>query len=148
MNGTLVSRRLARLVMLASAALLTGCPPAAPPQQVAPTFNPDWAEMTIRTTGRGAYPENVAAAQARLMAERAARVDALRKLTEQIYGLEVRSGTTVRDAVLANDVIRTNFEGFIRGARIVETRRRPEIGLVEMIMEIHLGTEFQNIVFR
>jgi hypothetical protein len=106
---------------------------------------PTWEDRTLRATGRGAYPEGVAAAQARLMAERAARTDAYRKLTEQVYGVEIRSGTTVRDALLADDRIQTRFEGFIRGARVIDTRRRSDIGLVEIDMEVTLDESFSGL---
>ncbi|MCY4508215.1 MAG: hypothetical protein OXG35_14850, partial [Acidobacteria bacterium] len=57
--------------------------------RLVPTNNPQWAEMTVRATGRGAYPVTASGPQARLMAQRAARADGYRQLTEQVYGLEV-----------------------------------------------------------
>ena len=113
-----------------------------------PTNNPQWAEMTVRATGRGAYPTTASGPQARLMAQRAARADAYRQLTEQVYGLEVRAGTLVRDAVLADDRIETDVGGFIRGARVVATRNRPNLEIVEMDMELDLGQDFLRLVLR
>ncbi len=55
--------------------------------------------------------------QKRLMAIRAARMEALRDLTEQIHGIRLTSETTLRDKVLRNDQIRGIVEGEIRGAR-------------------------------
>lgn len=136
---------LALAVTLAASACGGSRPDPAP---LVPTNVPAWSEMTLRATGRGAYPENASGAQGRLMAERAARTDAYRKLTEQVYGLEVRSGTTVRDAVLAEDRIQTQVEGFIRGARVLGTRDRSDLGFVEVEMELGLGRDFQRIVFR
>lgn len=139
-----------RPALVLAAALAAGaCPGSRPdPVPLVPTNVPAWAEMTLRATGRGAYPDNASGAQARLMAERAARTDAYRKLAEQVYGLELRSGTTVRDAVLAEDRIQTQVEGFIRGARVLGTRDRSDMGFVEIDMELGLGPDFQQIVFR
>lgn len=145
-----VSRTLVRPILAAAAFLVcTACPgPLKGPAKLVPTNVPAWAETTLQVTGRGAYPENVSGPRARLMAERAARTDAYRKLTEEVYGLELRTGTTVRDAVLADDEIHTEVEGFIRGARVIATRDRADLGFVEMDMELGLGEKFQRMVFR
>ena len=139
--------RLSWVGALAASFLGSGCQAPAP-SPVVPTNVPEWSQMTMSVTGRGAYPSDVSGPQARLMAERAARTDAYRKLAEQVYGLELRSGTTVRDAVLASDRIETDVSGFIRGARVVSTDHRADLGLVEMRMELLLGEDFQRIVFR
>lgn len=53
----------------------------------------------------------------RLMAIRAARMEALRNLTEQVHGIRLSSETTLRDQVVRSDYIRGIVEGEIRGAR-------------------------------
>lgn len=133
---------------MAAALALVGCGGPSTPERVVPTNVPEMAEITLRATGRGAYPDNASGPQARLMAERAAQTDGYRKLAEQVYGLTVRSGTTVRDAVLADDRIETDVQGFIRGARILDRRDRAQQGFVEIDMELFLGRDFQRIVFR
>jgi len=55
----------------------------------------------------------------RLMAIRAARMEAYRDLTEQVHGLRITSQTTMRDAILRDDQIHGMVEGEIRGARTV-----------------------------
>lgn len=57
--------------------------------------------------------------QKRLMAIRAARIDATRNLTEQIHGMKISSRTTMIDAIVQNDTLRATVEGTIRGARTV-----------------------------
>ncbi len=57
--------------------------------------------------------------QRRLMAIRAARMDAMRALTEQIHGLIVESETKLSENVLQSDVMRSTVSGAIRGARTV-----------------------------
>ena len=55
----------------------------------------------------------------RLMAIRAARLEALRDLTEQIHGIRLDSETTLRDQTVGSDTIRALVDGEIRGARTV-----------------------------
>lgn len=57
--------------------------------------------------------------QRRLLALRAARIDAMRDLAEQIHGLELEAETRVGDAILREDRLRASVEGVIRGARTV-----------------------------
>ena len=53
----------------------------------------------------------------RLMAMRAARMEAMRDLTEQIHGLQLSSDTTLRDSVIRSDNLRAVVAGEIRGAK-------------------------------
>lgn len=55
----------------------------------------------------------------RLMALRAARLEAMRDLAEQVHGLRLDSRTTVRDAVAVSDRIDATVQGTLRGARTV-----------------------------
>lgn len=55
----------------------------------------------------------------RLMAMRAARMEAMRDLTEQIHGLQMNSDTTLRDNVIRSDNLRAVVDGEIRGAKTV-----------------------------
>lgn len=77
-------------------------------------------------------------AQRRLMAKRAAKVDALRNLTEIIYGLQIDSRTTVRDFVTQSDLIRSRVSAVIQGAQEIDYRELPD-GTAEVTMEITLG---------
>lgn len=54
--------------------------------------------------------------QSKYNALRAATVVAQRDLLEIIRGLAVSGETTVKDGMLANDIIRTRVEGYLRGA--------------------------------
>ncbi|MEY4713007.1 MAG: hypothetical protein RIS88_2457 [Pseudomonadota bacterium] len=59
------------------------------------------------------------AAQQRLMAIRASKLDAYRALTEQVYGQHLDAATTVADMVVMNDTFRTRVEGVVYGAVLV-----------------------------
>jgi hypothetical protein len=76
--------------------------------------------------------------QKRLMAKRAAKVDALRNLSETVYGVRINSSTTVRDFVTQSDIIRTNLDSLIQGAREVDYVERSD-GTAEVTVEITLG---------
>ena len=58
-------------------------------------------------------------AQQRLLAIRAAKLDAYRALTEQVYGLKVEANATVADMVVQNDTFRSRVEGVIFGDTLV-----------------------------
>ena len=58
-------------------------------------------------------------AQQRLLAIRAAKLDAYRSLTEQVYGLRLDATATVADMVVQNDTFRSRVEGVIYGATLV-----------------------------
>lgn len=106
-----------------------------------------WVPITIRATGGGAPPgpgRSVNAAQERLLAERAAKVDAYRNLLEQAYGLTLTSASTVRDFVTESDVIKTRVEAYVRGGKVTDVRHLPDGG-VEVDVEVLLGHEFRRI---
>ncbi len=89
---------------------------------VEPGFQqPDWTARTIDATGQGTDPA-IDTAQGKLKAARAAELDGMRKLAEQVYGLEVTSGTTVRDFVTQHDEIRTQVDAVLVGATSGEPR--------------------------
>ncbi len=57
--------------------------------------------------------------QRRLMAIRAARIEAMRNLTEQVHGMKINSRTTIIDAIVQNDSLRATVDGLIVGAKTV-----------------------------
>ena len=79
----------------------------------------DYSAQAINSIGIGFVPTNaVNAGQARRMALRIAKQDALRQLIEIVNGVTLTSETTMSGAMV-DDVINTKVRGFIRGARQV-----------------------------
>ena len=95
----------------------SGVPPARMLRQAESrgVVNPPWFSERIEATGQGTDPA-IDTAQGKLKAARAAELDALRRLAEQIYGLQVSSNTTVQDFVTQHDEISTRVEAVIAGA--------------------------------
>jgi hypothetical protein len=80
--------------------------------------------------------------QARLMALRAARVDALRKLAERIKGLRLTSRTQVRDFMAASDDITAEMDTFLVGAEEVGSYLHHD----ELIAEVTLRVPTEQVI--
>jgi hypothetical protein len=100
--------------------------PAAPAPAPAPAAASMIAPMvekreTLVATGYAviSVQNHKLAAQQRLMAIRASKLDAYRALTEQVYGQHLDASTTVADMVVMNDTFRTRVEGVVYGAVLV-----------------------------
>ncbi len=120
---------------LALTLVLSGCaalgpvadkPPPAPAAQPAPVAPPQGylngeRRRPFQSTGYAVIsiqPHSLPAQQ-RLLAIRAARLDAYRGLAEQVYGQFLDGATTIADAVLRSDRVRARVEGIIHGAEVV-----------------------------
>jgi len=71
----------------------------------------------------------------RLNAIRVARLDAMRNLTEQIHGVRIDASTTIAEAVLQSDTMRSTLAGMLRGARTVHIQPRGS-DTYEVLLEI------------
>lgn len=98
----------------------------------------DWNSSVIRATGGGAAPYHARSqSQARLMARRAAIVDAYRQLAEYAGGVNIDAETTVDMAAVTSDVIKSRVSATIRGAKIVAEGVTSDGGY-EVTMEVPL----------
>ena len=75
-------------------------------------------QATVRGTGYAVIStqNHKNAAQQRLMAIRASKLDAYRALTEQVYGQQLDATTTVAEMMVTSDTFRTRVQGIIYGA--------------------------------
>jgi hypothetical protein len=127
-----------RQMMLLPLMVLLGLPAAAPAQQgtqgtVTPTeqqrtypdpgsFEIDWERQVIVTNSLGAPATNLPRSAWRTSALRAARLAAYRDLLEAIKGVAVNSTTTVENAMVSSDVIKTRIEGIVRDFVVLDTK--------------------------
>ena len=104
-----------------------------------------WGPVILKATGSGIPPPSAAnPAQARLMGLRAAKVDAMRNLLEQAYGVRIVSDTSIRDFAVKDDVINSGVDAFIKKAWVVEERQLAD-GTMEVDMKIALGIGFRRM---
>jgi hypothetical protein len=96
--------------------------------------------ISVRAAGYGAppktyYPEP----QRRLMAMRAARMDAYRALAETISGLRVWGNSTVSEMSVERDRYRTFIDAYVRGASVAGSSMDGD-GVHEIILEAQIDT--------
>ena len=95
----------------------------------------DWSNQKIQATGIGAGNPNLPLPSQRAAAIRAAKLDAWRNLLEAIKGVSLTSETTVRNAMVENDVIVTRVEGILKGFTTVGEPRYLSDGSVEVMWD-------------
>jgi len=99
----------------------------------------NYGDRTIQAVGIGFIPENVInAGQARRSAMRIAKQDALRQLIEIVNGVNVTSETTVSGSMF-DDVIKTQVQGAIRGARRIGEPKYLSDTSVEITYEVKMA---------
>lgn len=103
----------------------------------------NWTKGVIYARGFGAAPEDAPKRKKRMLARRAAQVDAYRNLSEIIDGVRVTSETVVKDMTLASDAVRTKVEGLVRGATMTSDHYQNDIA--EVTMEISIDGSFSSI---
>jgi hypothetical protein len=109
-------------------------------QNVTQTFGDNqsvnWTDQVVRAVGIGAPNPNLPIAAQRTAAIRAAKLDAVRNILETIKGIYLTSETTVRNAIVENDVIRTRVEGLAQNFKQVGEPRYMSDGSVEINVEM------------
>lgn len=124
--------------------------PAMPAATVVPESHPASVDLPpvvlpqkVTAVGYGAMPtmEGLSQEQRRILAMRAAKLDAYRALAEVVEGLKITGSSTVSAVVLTNDSFRVYIEAYLRGARVLTTTPLPG-GSYETVVELQLGGEF------
>lgn len=98
----------------------------------------DWTNGLVRAKGYGFTDPNKPKGQAKLLAERAALVDARRNLLEIVKGVHITSETVVEDYMTTSDVIVQRVEGLVKNARVIGKPKYYEDGRVEVWVEMRL----------
>jgi hypothetical protein len=108
----------------------------------------NWSQGTVTAKGSGAPPKGITnQAQARLMAERAAKADALRNLLETVKGVQVDSETTVETFITKSDRVLTRVRGIVIGARVVGTKYLSD-GAVEVTVTVNMTGELLAVMLQ
>ncbi len=99
-------------------------------------------QVKISATGYGAPPKSYYPdGQRRLMALRAAKLDALRSLAERINGIRIWGGTTIGNMVVEKDRYRAILDAYVRGATVVSVSPIDD-GNYEAVVEIIVDQKF------
>ncbi|MBI1883870.1 MAG: LPP20 family lipoprotein [Chlamydiae bacterium] len=117
----------------------------------APRLNPGEAPLPPMGESVSAVPstgvpgwESVTA-QGRMMAERAAKVDAYRNMAERIKGLQITADTYVRDFVAESDQVTTKVDTFIKGMRTAGPYRYLPDGTCQVDVEVAIQTVVKEL---
>jgi len=102
------------------------------------------AKQTFRASGYGAPPARIASPmQKRLLAIRAAKMDAIRTLSERVSGMQIWGGSTLSDLALHGDRVHVYLDSFIQGAKVISTNHL-EDGSYETTMGINFNSNIVN----
>jgi len=98
----------------------------------------NWSKKVIIVTGSGAPKlKSKSPSQARLLAERAAKLDAYRNALEVIKGLKIKSSLSIEKAMKGDKTVATQVQGAIRGG-VEKGKKYYDDGGVDIILEIPL----------
>lgn len=107
----------------------------------------NWSVGEIQAEGAGIGPANAPPSQARMMACRAAMLDAQRNLLESIEGVRVEGTTVVANMMVESDVIKTTVNGVLKGARMVKRNPQPD-GSCFVEMTAPLGGKLTQDIYQ
>jgi hypothetical protein len=83
--------------------------------------------------------------QKAIMAMKASKLEAYRELAEQVYGQKVDGKTNLRGAIAANDELKTQVQGVIRGARVIKSYAVGDTYATEVSLDMQLVQDiYQN----
>ena len=106
----------------------------------------NWSSATIEAEGAGVGPQGSPPSMARMMACRAAVVDAQRNLLESIQGVRVEGTTVVANMMVESDTIKTTVNGLLQGARVIERSPQSD-GSCFVKMTAPMGGKFTSDVY-
>ena len=121
------------------------CGPNCPPATIDTVATP----RKLTAVGYGAIGNygQYTTGQQKLMAMRAAQVDAYRNLAEQVYGFRIAGNTAVSAFATQSDTVRTYVDAAIRGARVVSMTSMAD-GNFEATVELELSPQFFDCLSR
>lgn len=146
LKGTLLGLAAAALLAVPAFAGDTKDPAAAADDSVVQKVGHgeiNWSKKYVTATGSGASNlKDASVAQARLMAERAAKLDALRNILETIQGIQV-SGSRSANDMMSNGEIKTRISGMAQGYKVVDTKYYSD-GSVDVVIQMPIDENLTN----
>lgn len=100
------------------------------------TVEQAFKQDAILVMGEGVPKKGTSGGQRRLTATRAAEVAAQRALVELLRGVSITGETTVRDAELESDVIKSSVSGFVKGFQPVLKDWNPQDETALVILKV------------
>jgi len=105
------------------------------------TSSMNWTAQVLRVKGTGFGPERVKSlGRRKVLARRAAQIDAARNLLERIQGVHVTSTTTVGKMMRESNRVKTHTEGLVKGMRVVEVKYSQD-GSCEVTAEVSINEQ-------
>ncbi len=80
----------------------------------------NWATKALRVKGNGFGPEIAELGRRKILAKRAALLDAYRNLIEVVKGIQVTSCSSVEDMMVQSDWIKAKAGGMVKGMKVQE----------------------------
>lgn len=115
-------------------------------EQIGNKGSVNWTDGYVEAVGIGAPPErSFGKPNQRPMAVRAAMLDAYRNLLEVVSGVRVDSTTTIRDFVVESDIINTQVQGMVKGAKTMKQEYLSD-GTVEVTVRMPLSGNFAAVI--
>jgi hypothetical protein len=106
----------------------------------------NWTDGYVEAVGIGAPPQRyIGTPQARPNALRAGQIDAYRNMLEVINGVRVNSTTTIRDFTVESDIINTQVQGIVKGAKTMKQEYLSD-GTVEVTVRMPLSGNFASVI--
>jgi len=101
----------------------------------------NWTTQALRIKGNGFGPERIKSlGRRKILAKRAAKLDAYRNLIEVIKGVHITSNTTVEDMMLESDLIKSKTSGMLKGMKVIDVSYSDDGGC-EITVEVNIGKD-------
>jgi hypothetical protein len=103
----------------------------------------NWSKKTVTATGSGAANlKDGPVAVARLNAERAAKLEALRNIIETIQGIQISSQKNAGD-LMSNGEIKSRVNGMAQGFKVIDTKYYSD-GSVDVVVQMPIDENLTN----
>ena len=107
----------------------------------------NWTAGSATAEGAGLAKQGTPNSLSKMMACRAALVDAQRNLLESLQGVRVEGITIVENLMVQSDIVKSSVQGTLQGA-VMDSRRPQEDGTCEVSISAPLAGNFARDVYQ